>query len=175
MRSFAVLAVAAAFVGLGASRGYAADAEAGFDFLTHNEVQIAAEPAKVWPHLRDVNAWKLGAKTVHFDGGTNVVGERFKVSPEGAESNFYFIQTVELERDRRWTIRLNGPTGELRGYATWTLAPDSGGTRLRYDTFLRSQLAGGATPESTNRAAGQRMDTEFARLKRIVETAAPSK
>lgn len=181
-RRFAVLALAAAFLGLGASQSRAAQSNAGFDFITHNEVHIAADPAGVWPHLRNVNAWKAGARTTYVDGDHDAVGERFKVSSQGDESSFYFIETVELEAGKRWTIRLNGPRGELRGYATWTLAAESGGTRLRYDTFIRSQLAAGTTPEDAartgeriNREAQQRMDGEFSRLKRLVETSGPAK
>jgi hypothetical protein len=149
----------------------AAETSATFDFITHNEIHIAASPAQVWPHLRNVNAWKEGAKAVYFDGGKDAVGERFKASSDPTAANFYFIETVELAPEKRWTIRLNTSAGDLMGYATWTLAADAGGTLLRYDTFLRSQLAAGATPEGTNRTSGQRMDSEFSRLKQLVETA----
>ncbi len=166
-RAFAILAVVA---GLATSGTRAADNNA-FDFITHNEIQIAASPAQVWPHLRNVNAWKEGAKATHFDGGRDVVGERFKASSDPTGANFYFIETVEIAPGTRWTIRLNTAKGDLMGYATWTLTAAPGGTLLRYDTFLRSQLAGGATPAGTIRAAGQRMDSEFSRLKRLIETA----
>ena len=142
-----------------------------FDFITHNEVAINASPAEVWPHLRNVNAWKAGAKVFLFDGNADSVGERFKAASAPDAASFYFIETVEMIRPSRWTIRLNTREGDLMGYATWTLTAAPGGTLLRYDTFLRSQLAGGATPAGTIRAAGQRMDSEFSRLKRLIETA----
>jgi len=169
-RALAILAVVAA---LGASDTRAAEGS-GFDFITHNEILIAADPARVWPHLRDVNAWKEGAKTAHFDGGRDIVGERFKASADPSGADFYFIETVEIAPGRRWTIRLNTAKGDLMGYATWTLAAAAGGTVLRYDTFLRARLAEGMTPEGANRAAGQRMDSEFSRLKRLVEAGPPT-
>ena len=156
---------------------WAAEPPSAFDFITHTEIHIAASPDKVWPHLRNVNAWKLGAKTESVSGADGV-GERFKVVPDGAENNFYFIETAELEPAKRWTIRLDGQNGELRGYATWTLASDGLGTRLRYDVFVRSQAPGAMPPADlsrlaarTNADAARRMDSEFARLKKLVETA----
>ena len=168
------LAIALVLLNRGA---WAAEPVSAFDFITHTEIHIAASPDKVWPYLRNVNAWKLGAKTETVSG-VDAVGERFKVVPDGAENSFYFIETAELERAKRWTIRLDGQNGELRGYATWTLASDGLGTRLRYDVFVRSQaprtlpLADLSRLASrTNADARRRMDSEFARLKALVETA----
>lgn len=148
-----------------------------FDFITHNEVVIAASPAEVWPHLRNVNAWKMGARTSHAGGPKDGVGERLAAAPDGAPAPAYFIETVELAPARRWTIRLNTPGGDLMGYATWTLAPANGGTIVRYDTFLLSRLPGdmpvgevAAAAARTNREAAQRMDSEFARLKQLAES-----
>jgi hypothetical protein len=156
-----------------------AQAPAPFDFITHNEVVINASPAAVWPHLRNVNAWKAGAKAFPFDGTPGAVGERFKAAAAADAVSFYFIETVELTQPTRWTIRLNTQAGELMGYATWTLAAAPGGTLLRYDTFLLSRPAEVLpSPEAraafaarTNREAAQRMDSEFLRLKQLVESA----
>lgn len=182
MRQRAIM-FAAVFAGLSIPAVHAAGpASHAFDFITHNEVFIAAAPAQVWPHLRNVNAWKLGARATRFDGTADAVGERFKAAPENAPDNFYFLETVELVPDARWTVRLNAAGGDLMGYATWTLAAAEGGTRVRYDTFLLSRLPGDTAPGEvkglaarTNQEASRRMDDEFSRLKKLAETAAPAR
>lgn len=147
-----------------------------FDFIIHNEVSIAAEPAKVWPYILDINSWRTaGPRLLHDSGEAGAVGERFKAVSESETGSFhYYVVNVEILPERRRTIRLDTPAGDLIGYATWTLTPADGGTRLEYHVYCQDELPcdadGVPAKDAILRMGHQRVAEGFTDLKQLIET-----
>lgn len=149
------------------------------DFLTHNNVRIAAPDSYVWPYLLDSNSWKAGAKMFSVDGERGTIGERFRASMFETSETLYMVETVELIPIKRWTVRLDDLDGALIGYATWELTQDNDDTLLQYHTFCQLRLVQGSavTPKLSGilskeivQDGSRRIDEEFRRLKAAVET-----
>lgn len=93
----------------------------------------------------------------------------------------FLVENVEVVPGERRTIKLYEPDGALLGFATWTLDPDAGRTRVGYDVYSESRLPPGAdgrvdpaTLAALTREAREtsqrRFDAELVALKRLAES-----
>lgn len=148
------------------------------DLVMHNEIVIKASPAKLWPLVVELNSWKQGAKLVSMGGPAGQQGERFK-AVMGDDQIVFYVENVEVEPQRRRTVRLNTVEGKLIGYAIWQLIPKGTETSFQYDVYSTVDLPvvrTDATPaqiEATKKvyydANYQRFTDELAVLKKLAE------
>lgn len=138
-------------------------APAKWDLVTHNDVLIAAPPARVWPHILTLE-WKMGPTLVGLPGDAH----RYKAVMGGGEALFY-VEDVELVAPRLRTIRLNEPDGTLLGYASLRLTPQGTATRVRYDVYSSLAMPSAADAAALRKESVTRFDRELRALKRIVE------
>lgn len=151
------------------------------NLLTHNAIVIARPAAAVWPYIVDPSSWKQGNRLVHRSGPVGQVGEVFaSVSASTPNDADYFVQNVELEPNRRRTIKLYGRDGGMIGFAAFTLEESSGRTTVSYDVFAETILPPSRAQETTPQALAEservareanarRFDAELATLKRLAE------
>ncbi len=147
------------------------------DLVTHNGVVIKATPARIWPHIIDLNSWKKGAKVVPLSGDPGKLGTRFKAVAGNPETVAFNIENVEIASAQRRVIRLNGTDGTLIGFAIWQLTPQGGSTLVTYDVYCWSKIATeGTTPAQVTAAKKEYTDANYKRfaeelegLKKLVE------
>lgn len=175
------LGTAIALAAANAVRPAVAQERVAIDLVTHSAVAIDRPAGAIWPHILDPSTWKQGAKLGHYSGPTGAVGEVFAASePSDPSKVAFFVENVELERNRRRTIKLIAPGGALIGYATWTLTESDGRTVVSYDVYSETVLEPTQAAAMTEgqrreaeRAAHQsnqaRFDRELVELKSLVE------
>lgn len=149
--------------------------------IAHSSVEINDSAAAIWPHILNPLPWKQGLRLRLLAGTADQVGALYggfaEQTPEVIE---LLLQDIEMEPERRRTVKLMGPDGTLQGFATWTLEERDGSTRVAYDVTSESTLPRGqvdgldtqtlARMERELYAASQRrFDSELAALKRLVE------
>ncbi|MEU6799325.1 SRPBCC family protein [Nonomuraea wenchangensis] len=140
------------------------------DLVTHNFVEIRAEPAAVWPFLLDTDRWKQGAKPVRESGEPGAVGE-VRVAREVIDGIEYglTVETVVLEPPFRKVVKLLTGAPDDPGWAAWQLVPLVGSTLVSYDVYSRHEMDGGMTADDYRAANRRRFDAELATLKQLVE------
>jgi len=132
------------------------------DLVTHNQVLIAALPAKIWPYILDPNTWKTGAQLRPSAGCTSGAAARFTAAMAEEPQNILFsAENVELLTERRRTLRLNALDGTLVGFVTWRLTPLNDATLLEYDVYCQI-----STPGADDQ---RRFAAELIGLKELVE------
>lgn len=144
------------------------------DFLTHSKVTIAADAARIWPHIVDVSGWRSSQKLVHTGGKPNSLGEQFvAVAMEAPDTPLFKVENVELVERQRRTIRLESLDGAFIGFATWELTPGKGATVVAYDVYCRGPMLAPGHARSDLLVMAQRMmDEGLLKLKAVVETPA---
>jgi hypothetical protein len=170
-------------IGLGAIvTDLTGQARPAMDLVTHSRVRIERPAASIWPLIIEPSSWKRGLELVHHEGPRGARGEVFAARDPGSRATIaFFVENVELETNRRRTIKLYAPTGTLIGFATWTLTGVDGGTEVGYDVFSETVVS-----QEQARAMGrdslrlmerqafttnqQRFDDELLALKRLVES-----
>jgi hypothetical protein len=141
------------------------------DLVTHNEVNIAARPGAVWPHILDINGWHPAQILRHVGGPVEAVGERFSASPhQMPETVTLYVVTVELQPQRRRTVRLHSADERYLGYATWVLADRGEHTAVSYHVYCHQPVPQGMGNEELLQQTRLRMDLGLQNLKRLVET-----
>lgn len=155
-----------------AASAQAAGVPSHLDFITHNQVEIDAPPAAVWPHILKMEEWKKGNRLEPVEPGSNRLGSRFN-SMMG-ETLAYTVENAEFVPERVRTLRLNELDGTLIGYATLRLTPRGQSTVVQYDVYCLM-----ATPPEVKEAAdwtkylaenSKRFDEELLALKALSET-----
>ncbi len=151
------------------------------NLVTHSRVRIDRPAAAIWPLIVEPSAWKQGLQLSHHAG---VNGQRGQVlaakDPTTPSAVAFFVENVEVEINRRRTIKLFAPEGTLIGFAIWTLEEVAGGTVVGYDVFSETRLdrdrAAAMGAEGIREAERQatesnqkRFDDELMALKRLVE------
>ena len=149
--------------------------------LAHSVVEIERSAAEIWPHILNPLPWKQGLRLRLLAGTADRVGALYggfgEQSPGVIE---LLLQDVEIEPERRRTVKLMGRDGTLQGFATWTLEERDGATRVTYDVTSQSALPPGQVDGLDTRtllqmerelyaASQRRFDSELAALKRLVE------
>ncbi|WP_165436239.1 SRPBCC family protein [Amycolatopsis suaedae] len=141
------------------------------DLVTHNSVEIPAEPAVIWPFLLDTNSWKQGAKPVRESGEPDAVGE-VRVARGQSDGVEYVltVETVVLEPPFRKVVKLlTGSPGDP-GWAAWQLVPLGDSALVSYDVYSRHDIGGaGLSVEDYLASHRVRFDAELAELARLVE------
>lgn len=178
-KPFSPIAALAALVVLPSFAG--AQERPATHLVTHNEVTIARPASAIWPYIVDPSAWKQGNKLAHRAGPVGGVGEVFAaVNAESPDKTDYFVQNVELDPNRRRTIKLVSPDDVLIGFATFELREQGGTTVVRYDVYAESRVpdvqaktmspqAMAAAERAAIRANGARFQAELEGLKKLVE------
>ncbi|WP_031467637.1 hypothetical protein [Sciscionella sediminilitoris] len=140
------------------------------DLVTHNVVEILAEPVAIWPFLLDTDSWKQGAKPVRESGEPDAVGE-VRVAREVIDGVEYSltVETVVLEPPFRKVVKLSTGAPEDPGWAAWQLVPLVGSTLVSYDVYSRHEMDGVMTADDYRAANRHRFDAELATLKRLAE------
>lgn len=145
------------------------------DLVTHNAVEILAEPSVVWPFLLDADSWKQGAKPVRESGEPNAVGE-VRGAREVVDGVEYVltVETVVLDPPFRKVVKLLTGSPDDPGWAAWQLVPHGGSTLAAYDLYSRHDIGGtGMNADDYLAAHRLRFDAELAELKRLVEMEVP--
>ncbi|MBB4684620.1 SRPBCC family protein [Amycolatopsis jiangsuensis] len=141
------------------------------DLVTHNTVEILAEPADIWPFLLDTDSWKQGAKPTWESGEPNAVGE-VRVARAVIDGVEYAltVETVVLDPPHRKVVKLLTGSPEDPGWAAWQLVPLGRSTLVSYDVYSRHDIADAGMTTGDYRAANRlRFDAELAELTRLVE------
>jgi hypothetical protein len=149
---------------------------------SHTSVLIDLPAEKIWPHIIDPSAWKQGASIIHIDGPEGGLGEvTGAIMPDAPETILFYAKTVELEPNRRKTIKLYGTEGgPLIGFASWQLEPVDGSTRVSYHVYSESPLADVGLADAPteevqafqieyHKANHERFQRELEGLKKILE------
>lgn|GEM_PF-3589516 len=168
-----------AAIALAASGQAVAQARPAFNLITSNQIEINQPAATIWPKIVDPSSWKQGAKLVHRSGPA---GERGEVLVAMGSDNAvaFAVENVEMVANRRRTIKLVSPAGQLIGYAIWTLVPAGSKTVVRYDVFsetvLTAEQAAGMSAaalveqeRASQETNSKRFDAELAALKKQLE------
>jgi hypothetical protein len=110
---------------------------------SHTSVLIDLPAEKIWPHIVDPSSWKQGASIIHIAGPEWGLGEiTGAFMPDAPETILFYAKTVELEPNRRKTIKLYGTDdGPLIGFASWQLEPVGDSTRVSYHVYSESLLS----------------------------------
>ncbi len=165
----------------GVPASVAAQDRVALNLVTHSEVMINRPAAAIWPLIVDPSGWKKGATLRHQSGSAGQAGEVFAAMEPGDGAQVAFlVENVELAPNQRRTIKLYAPTGDLIGYATWSLRAAGGRTVVGYDVYSETLIdpaqAKSMTPaqireaERTSAAPNQqRFDQELLALKALVE------
>lgn len=141
------------------------------DLVTHNSVEILAEPAVVWPFLLDTDSWKQGAKPVRESGEPNAAGE-IRVAHGVVDGVEYAltIETVVLDPPSRKVVKLLTGSPDDPGWAAWQLIPLGSSTLVIYDVYSQHDIGSTELSADDYLASHQiRFDAELAVLKRLVE------
>jgi hypothetical protein len=150
------------------------------DLVTEDAILIDRSPAEVWPLIADESAWKKTVKLVHVSGPAQQVGEVFAASvPASGPDTLYYIETVDLETNRRRTLKLfNAAKGPLIGYASWELEVAGRGTRVTFRVFAELPASEADLPRERMRSTAdnqRRFRAELLELKRLAESPARGK
>jgi len=149
---------------------------------SHTSVLIDRPAEAIWPHIVDPNQWKQGASLIHVAGAEGGVGEiSGAVMPDAPEAILFYAKTVELEPNRRKTVKLYAPDGgPLMGFASWVLEPAGGSTRVSYHVYSEMALSDAGLEQAAaeeveafqaqySKANHERFQNELEGLKKLLE------
>jgi pimeloyl-ACP methyl ester carboxylesterase len=149
---------------------------------SHTSVLIELPAEAIWPHIIDPSEWKQGASVIHVAGPKGGLGEiSGAVMLDAPETVLFYAKTVELEPNRRKTIKLYGTdNGPLIGYASWVLEPMGDSTRVSYHVYSEMLLSEAGLENASSeeveayqaqyfKANHERFQNELEGLKALVE------
>lgn len=172
--------IAAIGLVLGLAHGAFGQTRVAINLITSNQVTINRPAAAIWPMIVDPSGWKQGLKLVHRSGPVGGQGEVLAAVNPGDTTTAFVVENAHVVAPRQRTIKLVSPTGQLIGFATWTLRESNGKTVVAYDvvseTVVTADQAKTMTPaavlEQERQGAevnGRRFQAELETLKRLVE------
>ncbi|HEX4936892.1 MAG TPA: hypothetical protein VFV33_27105, partial [Gemmatimonadaceae bacterium] len=85
--------------------------------------------------------WKKGNRLAHRSGPVGGVGEVFAaVNMTDPTRTDYFVENVELDPNRRRTIKLTSTDGVLVGFASFVLEEANGATKVGYHVYSETVI-----------------------------------
>jgi uncharacterized protein YndB with AHSA1/START domain len=146
------------------------DGQVLFDFLSHAETLIQAPAEKVWAAVLNPSDWH-GTLMIHVSGPRHEVGEELVATPpDQPDAVMLRIHNVEMEPNRRRTIRIHTPEDVFTGYSTWVLHERGGETLVGYDVFTRYPFPREMTVDQIRDLSSRGNEEGLRRLKAFVET-----
>jgi hypothetical protein len=149
---------------------------------SHTEVLIDLPADVIWPHIIDPGKWKQGASVFHVAGPKGALGEVSGAAmPDAPETVIFYAKTVELEPNRRKTIKLYGTdNGPLIGFASWELEAEGDSTRVSYHVYSEMPLSDAGLENASSeeieayqeqyfKANHERFQNELEGLKKMLE------
>jgi uncharacterized protein YndB with AHSA1/START domain len=103
---------------------------------------IHATPEQVWPVLTDVASWPDWDSGVSSVDGRLALGEKLTIAVEANPGRTFPVEVVQLSAPERVVLRGGMPLGLFSGKRTYTLTPESSGTRFTMREEYGGPLAG---------------------------------
>ena len=127
-----------------------------YNYTSIYQIQIAASPKEIWPHLEDLKSWMYGFDLTHYSGTPGEVGEVFRLYPNQA----FLIQVTGKVTNQAMTFS-NLPSTfndeSFTGVAVLDIQPNQTGSIVTLTMSRRFQWLG----EGQNQMKLKRESSEF--------------